>query len=653
MNLFKRLFSDYNFTQSLRFYLFALLLLALFSLFLRIPYFSEINTLFLDRLQGSIRPRDEILIVGIDDKSLSEIGAWPWGRDVFAKAFDFLIETKPKVVGVDVLFLEKREKDEVFSEKLKNINFPLVLASKLVDEDVLKSIFAGGEIESGYINFEEDSDGKIRRIGSTRKVGDLCEPSFAFKIVKEYLSSREQDKCGNLVRLDRSKVYKNDLKFNYTDLRFKTVSFSDLYNGKIEKGALSGKIVLVGSTAVDLKSNLNDNFTDVFGRRIPGIEVHANVVNSFLQGRFQEDLSPWVLYPLVLLFSFLLLFLFRRIKKDLLEFVIFLGLLLVVNLIGLFVFDFGVSFPFVQINILFAVVYVYFIAYKYLVESREKRFIQKAFAQYVNPPLLKKLVEHHEALKLGGEQKVMTVLFSDIRGFTTLSEKMTPEELINLVNDYLDNMCEVILSNNGTIDKFIGDAIMAFWNAPLDDFLHQMNAVKTAVRMDEKLKKLSTEDERFSDLHIGVGLNTGTMVVGNVGSRRRFDYTVLGDNVNLGSRLEGLTKKYGVSVIVSESVLEGISADGEVIFRMLDEVIVKGKSKPVKIYQPLLKNEENEKLKKVFEEAFSYYQKGDFKKAEELFGSVNSDPASHKMIERISEIKDLKDWNGVWTWLEK
>lgn len=261
--------------------------------------------------------------------------------------------------------------------------------------------------------------------------------------------------------------------------------------------------------------------------------------------------------------------------------------------------------------------------YKYLIESSEKRFVKKLFGQYVNENLLKELEKNPDQLKLGGETKNMTVLFSDIRGFTTISEGLNPAELLDLINTYLDEMSNIILKNNGTIDKYIGDAIMAFWNAPLNDESHTFNAVNNALQMIEKLKLLRKSDTRFTNLNIGIGINTGDIIVGNVGSSKRYDYTVLGDNVNLGSRLEGLNKKYGTKIIISQTTYEQLSKNiKNVIFRLLDKVTVKGKSHAIQIYQPMKKTKRNLYIKKMYENAFELYSLGHFVKAKNIFEQI-------------------------------
>ncbi|KXK27630.1 MAG: Adenylate cyclase 1 [candidate division WS6 bacterium OLB20] len=278
------------------------------------------------------------------------------------------------------------------------------------------------------------------------------------------------------------------------------------------------------------------------------------------------------------------------------------------------------------------------------------------FYRYLNEPLLNILIEDTSRLSLGGESRDMSVLFSDIRGFTSISEKMSSRELITMVNDYLHFMTDIILSKNGTIDKYIGDAIMAFWNAPVDDAQHAINAVLAALTMQERLEIFNRDYPQYPEIAIGIGINSGDMTVGNVGGEQRFDYTVLGDNVNLGSRLEGLTKKYGVTCIVSESTKKAAEKqvhDDSVLFRLIDNVIVKGREKPIRIYQPLRNTPKNKQLLSDFSKAYDRYCSGDFTRAAKLLQIID-DPVARLYEERIREIGEPPgDWTSVWEWTEK
>lgn len=640
----------FRYKKSLQFYTYNLLVsLVLFALTL-IPFFSQINQLFIDQLHGRIPARKEIAIVAIDDKSLQEIGAWPWDRSVFAKVITQLSDAGARVIGIDVLFLEKRSGDDQMAEALANSKAPVVLSEKLLASEK-KTEFPFYQLpkeQFGFINFNPDADGKVRSTYMPGAEKALNQTSFSFRILQQYFSEK-------FVSEKLTKQYPNNTSqlvfFNFTHYPFTQVSLSDVLNNRVDTSVFKDKIVLIGTSTIDLKSGINDNLTDIFGESTPGIVVHANIINSFLENRFQHTFPVVYTFLGTLLLTLVFSFIFRQVRSNIVDLIISIASFLLINLIGFLVFDLGINWPFLTFSTIILFTYISSLAQKYIMENQQRRFIQMAFTQYINPALMKQLMANPEILKLGGEKRVMTVMFSDVRGFTTLSEKLPPEELISLLNSYLDDMCEIVLEEQGTIDKFIGDAIMALWNAPLDDPDHQHNALKTAMRMVDALSEFNKKHTE-TPLNIGIGLNTGDMVVGNIGSKRRFDYTVLGDNVNLSSRVEGLTKKYGVLVLATEATIEGID-DSEIIFRMIDQVIVKGKSKPIKLFQPLPNSEENAKLKKTYEQAFSAYAKGQFSEAKKIWATLPSDPTSNMMIERLDELKETKNWKGVWEWHEK
>lgn len=291
-------------------------------------------------------------------------------------------------------------------------------------------------------------------------------------------------------------------------------------------------------------------------------------------------------------------------------------------------------------------------------ENEEKQKLRGAFQQYVSPSIVEEITQHPEKLKLGGDKKTLTVFFSDIRGFTTLSEKLTPEELVAFLNDYLSQMTDLVLENKGLVDKYIGDAIMAFWGAPIEDKDHAIDACKTAIAMKKKMKVIADDFKKKGrpEIKIGMGINSGDMVVGNMGSNKRFDYTVIGDNVNLASRLEGLTKQYHVGVLISESTQKLIEGKGFAT-RALDMVAVKGKTKPIKLYELIGFESELSKEEKamfmLFDKAMHAYFSQEWEKSLKMFSECITkyhDETSEIYIERCNEFLRCspgKEWNGV------
>lgn len=633
----------------LRFYFVGFLLFVLSIAVFRITFFTQINSQFIDYLHGDIVPSEDIVIIGIDDKSLKEIGAWPWDRSVYADALKNI--ENPAVLGFDILFLEEREGDNIFIDELRKVSYDVILASKFSDGEIRKSVLTGENIADGYVNYITDNDGKVRSASLfVTDNSNYCQGSFAFNIVSKFLNI-EYDKCEiDLVNVDDN----NQIKFNYTDKSFQYYSFVDVYKREVDLDSFNDKIVLIGVTVTDVKDEINDNFIDVFGETTPGVVVHANVINSILQGKMQQVVSYklWVLIMLTVLLMCTTLY--RLVRNYIVDFLIYVLLCVISIILGIVLFDIGINWMFIETFSLLTIFFMYSVAYKYIYSYLENLLIRRAFGQYVNSTLLEKIVENPNDLKLGGQKKEITVMFSDIRGFTTICEQLTPEQVIEVTNLYLDEVTDIILKNNGTVDKYIGDAVMAFWNAPISDSNHRLNAIITAIEMQRQVIDFNKKNkDKFPPIKIGIGLNTGEMVVGNVGSSKRFDYTLIGDEVNLGSRIEGLTKKYGVGIIATEAVVKGITND-KIIFRLLDEVIVKGKYKPVIIYEPMVTCEGNIKIKKCYEEGFRLYQKGEFSKAIKILNSISDiDFPSRLIIDRIEEIKKIEKWDGVWKWTEK
>ncbi|WP_022664819.1 CHASE2 domain-containing protein [Desulfospira joergensenii] len=365
---------------------------------------------------------------------------------------------------------------------------------------------------------------------------------------------------------------------------FEYIPAWDLLDGKIHPG-LKDKFVLVGSSA----TGLFDLKATPFSSSIPGVEINATVIDNLLKGDpFEYDVFTEIAmtYTLILVGG-ILLNLVLCFSTPLLS-----GLGALVFFISMFTGNYyyyflendqvGMSFPF----LIFLVILFTVSILNYVREGRAKQYIQRAFSHYVAPGVVKGLLKNPDRLSLSGELKELTVLFSDIRGFTGMAEKMDPQVLGTFMNLYLTRMSRIIMANKGTVDKFIGDAIMAFWGAPGEDPDHSAGAVHTALLMQEHLREINRDlkDLGIPDISIGIGINTGPVSVGNFGSRDRFDYTVMGDNVNLASRLEGINKEYGTTILVSESVTQKLS--GRFSFRYVDRVRVKGRKESVRIYEP-------------------------------------------------------------------
>lgn len=388
---------------------------------------------------------------------------------------------------------------------------------------------------------------------------------------------------------------------------------------------LESKSIFIGPTALgvfDLRPNpVQEGAAGVF--------LHANLLSRLLDfaktgvNRISVTFVPfaWVcalFIGLVLAYT-LLMYRATAAKGGLLS-ISLMGLLIVIDR-GLFIYQLQVL-PMMTMMIGFISVSAALLTYKYFTEERERAFVKGAFSKFVSPDLIKQIEADPSKLNLGGTKKELTVLFSDIRGFTTISERMKADDLAKFMNDYLSPMTEIVLENRGTIDKYMGDAIMAIFGAPVEYANHAEKAVDTALKMMEKLEelKMAWKAQGLPPIDIGIGINTGEMSVGNMGSKRIMAYTVMGDSVNLGSRLEGINKKYHTHIIISEYTRAVISAD--YIVREVDRVRVKGKNLPVTIYEVVAKGSvdaSKRMLIEKFTEALHLYYKQDFVKAKEIF----------------------------------
>jgi adenylate cyclase len=308
-------------------------------------------------------------------------------------------------------------------------------------------------------------------------------------------------------------------------------------------------------------------------------------------------------------------------------------------------------------------IYLIITVYRYFTEEREKKKIRGAFQYYLTASVITEILKDPSKLKLGGDKKNLTVMFSDIRGFTTISEKLTPEELVRLLNEYLTVMTDIVFKYEGLLDKYIGDAIMAVFGAPLEQPDHALRGCQTALEMMAELKVLQ---ERWAQegrpyVDIGVGINTGDMVVGNMGSNMRFDYTVMGDHVNLSSRLEGINKEYGTHIVLSEFTYEVVKE--EMFCRELDSVRVKGKKLPVKIYELICEKKdagEHEEYIRRFHDGMEKYKQGRWDEGIAAFESVleilPDDPPAKLYIQRCQDLKEHPpegEWDGVFTMTKK
>jgi len=563
-------------------------ILLIYALHFFIQIFDPLENKFYDyrlKLKSGKQPSGEIIIAAIDEESLSHLGRWPWDRSVHAKFINVLRKSGVKVILFDVLFVEKSnaESDRSLVEATKKsgnviheVLFDFVAFNVARKYPLVKGL-EESSLKIGSPNVFPETDGVLRRMKPVFEYDNRFYDHVSVAVASAYLNKPWQDLLRN-VPLDND----GEMLINYYGQyqTFKYVSYYDILSGKIAKSELEGKIVLVGYAA----AGLGDRHVSPFGI-MPGIESIANNINAFLNSDFISSSSKGFNLFVFILVGCLLTFLLPKLsawKSTLLTLLIF------VVWTGVVIYYFigrNVWVEYMPTASLIFVLYLSITSWRFVTEEKEKRWLKKTFGQYLSPAVINEIMKNPDALSLGGKRLEMTVLFSDIRGFTTISEASTPEEIVALLNEYLTKMTEIVFKYEGTLDKFIGDAVMAFWNAPIPQKDHPIRAVMCAVEMIEELRKLQEKwrAEKKPVIDIGIGVNTGDMVVGNMGSIERMDYTIIGDNVNLGARLESLNKEYKTHIIISESTY-GYVKD-IVDAKSLGAAKVKGKEKAVQIYK--------------------------------------------------------------------
>lgn len=572
------------------YFILSLIVGLLFSFGVYFGFFSGLDNFINDSFFTAKSPRQDILIIGIDNEALQKYGQWPWNREILASALQKLNDNPPKALGVDLMLAESSrigaEDDKKLSDVLNSINYPLVLAvegNKVFLQNgntvdlLLKplGIFSNAsQVSLGHANIILDPDQVVRlyppKVYVPDKEGKIEIKSLAYETVKRSGLSLQEE---NLKLQERI--------FYYGPAQsIRTISFDRIF----EEGAKfwQDKIVFLGVTVMDL----HDYQITPFNKKQPmfGVEIQANIASSLLNDDRLTILPKALNIFLILLIVCLIAFLFQKFKKITWPIVISFVLVILFYFLAMVLFDAG--YVLLLSNIIFSIIFstsILFV-YRFLVVEKEKRQLRNIFSRYVSKEVVSEIMKNPEVVKLGGEEREITVFFSDIRGFTTISESMSSPQLVAMLNRYFTLMTNEVIKNRGTLDKYIGDAVMAFWGAPLKDENQVDNALTTSLSMLAKLKELNKEfiKEGLPEIKIGIGLFNGKAVAGNIGSTERLSYTAMGDTVNTASRLEGLNKEYGTQIIVGESVMK--KTKGKHIFKFLGAVKVKGKNEEVNIY---------------------------------------------------------------------
>ncbi len=679
---------------------------------------------------------ERIVVIAIDEKSLSAEGQFPWTRDKLAAMVSNLYAYGVAVIGFDVVFPERDlshdlnrlqelgAEDGDFIGKLEgyapllNRDFLFgaalsqgqsVLAYYFITDE--SQAFAIGELPLPAFEFDAtmaermylpraegftsnvpvimegawsagfisnpliDEDGIVRRTPllhayegaayeslslsmAATVLNDIALPVFvdAPLMIEGYPPLEAVELGGKRIPLDAQGAVLVPYRGGAGSFRY--VSATDVIRGTVEHPeVLDGAIAIVGATA----PGLQDLRSTPFGSVYPGVEIHANVLAGLLDGNFrwQPAYTRGAEVLALLAFGLLAAFLLP-VLSAVLATVMTLALMGAVVGLDLYLWDVQMHvLPMASTLIVVFGIFMFNMMFGYFFESRSRTQMNELFGQYVPPDLVTQMAHDPTRYSMESEKRDLSVLFTDIRGFTTISEKLDADELSDLLNRFLTPMTKVVHETKGTIDKYMGDCIMAFWGAPVGDTQHASHAVQAGLEMLQALEKLNMKfwKEGHPELAIGVGVNTGTMSVGNMGSRFRRAYTVLGDSVNLGSRLEGLTKAYGVLFLVSEFT---VAEAPDFVYREIDRVRVKGKNLPVAIYEVVAKqgevpDEELARLKQ-WEQFLKLYRAQHWKQARAILSNLREQDPERKLyelyderIENFLENPPGADWDGVYT----
>lgn len=693
----------------------------LISSYLYLPtYFQSLDNRVRDfyfKFRGDEKVSDKIVIIDIDEKSLATLGQWPWERDKIAKILTNLSDLGAGIIGLDIVFAESdKTSPKYFIEKwnLKEKDLPdydAILAktvsttptilgymfdfSNKNDKDLpqIPAIFIeknkidhflpqalgvlpnipliqDSAYSSGYMNNIPDESGMIRSIPLIIEYDNMVFPSLAFemyrlatqtnKVIINYNESGVEDikLKSNYINTDRhGRIF---LNFRGKFKSYKYISALDIYNNTIDKKDIYGKFILIGTSAhglMDMRSTPMDSV-------IAGVELHANMIDNLLNNDMLSK-PYWAEIAdicIIIIISAIVIFLFPNFSLAGIFSLFILSVFTILSSYYYLLFNkliiLNTIFPFFAL--FFSLIGV--LSVKYLFEIKLNNIIKNSFAKKVSKQVMDELLKDPEHDIMSAKVVETTIYFSDIRNFTSISEELKyPSKVMEFLNFYMDAMVQVIEKNHGTIDKFIGDAVMAYWNAPIKIANHADKAVLTALKqvgMRNKLNKTIKKRYGF-EIDYGIGINTGDVLTGEMGSTGRSDYTIIGDSVNLASRLEGLCKPYKVRLIISEFTRGQLNYN--YVLQLLDIVQVKGKNEPIKIYEVISKGNPSKKKHielNNYNDAHNLYMDGSFIKAKIEFNILYDKYGKYLYklyAERCSQLKDenIQNFDGIYRFTTK
>ncbi len=627
--------------------------------------------LFMRRAANQGETAPGIVVVAIDELSFQEVGLpWPWPRSLHATLIRVLHEAGARAIVLDMVFdqLSDHFDDETLVSSVRSAENVILAGDFAVVEDPQYSVrkvigpypeLHDAAVAVGIVGLFLDPDGVVRRVPITVE----SRPGLALATLQQFDPSAgghaaTQNDDPRLIR------YRGPARHGVRTVSYYQALRPDLY---LPPGLFRDSVVLVGFSlaAAAAIEQAADHYMTPFGAVMSGVEIHANVLDNLLHNRFVRD--PFTSNTAVAAFSLtsaMLVGLLLYRVRPLFGFVVVV-LAWSVVLIGAYgVFDAAnARIPVVAPTLNIAVMFAVILAYRTVYGINERRQIVGAFKHYLAPAIVERILDDPSQLKLGGSEYDTTILFSDLAGFTTISEKLPPSVITAILSDYLEEMMAVLLSKGATLDKFIGDAIMVYFGCPVADDGHPQQACEAACLMQQKLTEFNRRQQErgFSPLTMRIGINTGTVVAGNMGTRSIFNFTVIGDSVNLAARLEGINKYYGTSILISDSTEQRLA--DRLVRRELDRITVKGKSEAIRLYQLVGFQQdvcgETLKLFDDYAAALDMYRRQDWRGAIAALSAilaVHNDLPSATLMQRCRRYLSSpppQNWGGVYVFDSK
>lgn len=624
------------------------------------PAWKELELKLFDRMMVTSSPNQSklpITLVGIDEASFAELGLqWPWPRGLHAELIDRLAAAGAAIIVFDIVFAEpaNTEDDKRFAEAIRQAGNVVLAADRVYREsssvrqwlrlDPLKS-FTDAGAQVGLATVALDPDLVIRQIPDS---SDALWRTVVARLIQEHpeISPNLGIPAGSLIR------YAGGVH------TFPYVSYHEIIKptGSIPYDYFKDQIVIIGrdvKASPDVESAQADLFATPFlastGWLTPGAEVHANIIESVLRNDSITRLPDATVFALLAFVTVACAIAMRRWRP---LWSAFFGTLiagLIVGVVwGAFIW-WHVWIPAASSLAVIPLMYVSLGGRSFLSEQARRKEITRTFSLYVTPQVVDYMIENPDHIKLGGERRELTLMFTDLKGFTTISEKYSPEQVANLLNRYFTEMTDIVLAYKGTVCTFIGDAIMAFWGAPLDDDRKAYHAVAAAIEMQNAMNSLraTLATVGLPPIYMRIGIHSGSAVVGNLGSSKRFDYTAIGDDVNLAARLEGANKLYGTGILLSGET--ALQIQGEFAMRTVDRIIVKGKSQAVDVFTPC----EDPRVVELTEQAIRSFREQKWDAAEtplhELLEIDQEDGVAKLYLKRIADFRGAPppaNWDG-------